>query len=154
MRKLLTIMAWGIKSHLYDVTGMDIQSLQGITDSSEVAWIVVINLFCSSAFPLWWENVLNTRLVTKERRVLCSFTKFFAINVKHSVLENSASAGRRVHFLKHLYFNLFNIDLVYIVSIYFSTLAFHSLLRMVTLSSSLGLLIPGWFPFCYIHWLK
>lgn len=42
---------------------MDMQSLQGVTDSSEVAWIAAINLFCSSAFPLQWEIVSNIHLV-------------------------------------------------------------------------------------------
>lgn len=52
-------MAWGKRLVIY-ITGMDIKSLQGATGSSETAWLVVINLFCSSAFLLQRENVSNT----------------------------------------------------------------------------------------------
>lgn len=58
-------------SHLYDITGMEIKSLQSVTESSEMVWLAVINPFSSSVFLLQQENVLNAYPGWSQRKEEC-----------------------------------------------------------------------------------
>lgn len=50
---------------------MEIKILQSVTESSQKVWLVVINLFSSSAFLLQQENVLSTYPACSQRKEEC-----------------------------------------------------------------------------------